>query len=259
MAIGLTLTSIFGKVISKKLVDGLSRRPNGAQRLEEAAAALAKGASAIEALKAAFGNDFLTTLTEVLGGKPGSSFSYEAGITEYIKVDHGGTSKPLTTLRDELNLNLDRIAIAGASSKGAIKNQFRGALHVWQLRYQELALDLYTDHAKESFDRMDHLLDDTKKSFKDVYKLLKVTSLGVPGTLLVIQGVFLATSTGVGLAAAISAFIFGIPWFHVGVLVLPGVLMVALAAMPLRDDQAMSTCVQLAYRLLDRNMAQARF
>jgi len=257
MEIGTALTAIFGKAVGKRLLEALAKKPNGADRIEAAGAAIVKGASAVEALKAAFGNDFMKTLTEVLGSAPGTGFSYEAGVNAYIKADHDGASDPRQALRDELNLNLDRIAVAGTTNKGALKNHFKGALHVWQRRYQELAPDLYTDNAKAVFKAMDRLLDDTEKSFKDVYKLVSVTGFGGTGALMVISGVFLATGTGFGIAAAISAFMFGIPWFHVGALVLPGALMVALAAMHLRDDQAMSACVRLAYKLLDTNANSA--
>jgi hypothetical protein len=251
MEFGSALTAIFGTSVGKRLLEALAKRPNASQRMEQAGAAIAKGASAVEALKAAFGNEFMKALTEALGNAPGAGFSYEAGVNAYIKADLGGASDPRRILRDELNLNLDRIALAGTTNKGALKNHFKGALHVWRRRYQELAPDLYTGNVKAVFKDMDRLLDDTEKSFKDVYKLARITGLGVPGALLLIQGVFLATGTGVGIVAAISAFIFGIPWLHVGALVLPGAFMVALAAMHLRDDQAMSACVRLAYKLLD--------
>ena len=253
MPIGSALTAMFGTTVSKRLLETLAKKPNGAQRMEAVGTAIAKGATAVEALKSAFGNDFMKALTEALGNAPGAGFSYEAGVNAYIKADTGGASDPRQVLRDELNLNLDRIAMASTANKGALKNHFKGALHVWQRRYQELAPDLYTDDAKAVFKAMDRLLDDTKKSFKDVYKLVSVTGFGGTGALLFISGVFLATGTGVGIVAAISAFIFGIPWLHVSALVLLGALMLVWTAMRLRDDQAMSACVRLAYKLLDKS------
>lgn len=254
MSISVALAAMFGKPVSKKLIDTLLTRPNGTQRLAQASAAMAKGIGAIEALKGAFGSDFLKTLNDVLGSPANGKFSYEAGVSSYIKADADPTTSPFAVLRDELNLNLDRISLTDMG-KATLKNQFRGALHVWKSRFQELAPEYYNDDAKAILSAMDQLLDDTNKTFKDVYRLLSATGIGVIGTLLLISGVFLATGTGVGIVTAISVFLFGIPWLHVGALVLPGALMLALAAMHLRDDQAMSACVQLAYKLIERGMA----
>lgn len=62
----------------------------------------------------------------------------------------------------------------------------------------------------------------------------------------------MATGTGVGIATAISIFVFGIPWITVGALVLPGALLVVMAAKKARPVDDVSLSVALAYKLLDR-------
>ena len=69
---------------------------------------------------------------------------------------------------------------------------------------------------------------------------------------MVIAGVLVATGTGVGIATAISIFVFGIPWITVGALVLPGALLVVMAAKKARPVDDVSLSVALAYKLLDR-------
>lgn len=251
MSISVALGTMFGKSVGKKLIDSLVNRPNGAQKLEQASQAMVKGAGVIAALKEAFGDGVLNTLNDVLGSQGLGQFSYEAGIGSYIKADVDPSTSGLSVLRDELNLNLDRISLTDAS-KVALKNQARGAFSIWKLRFKELAPHHYTEDTQATFAAIDALLDERPKTFKDVYKLTGTTALGGVGALMLISGVCLATGTGVGIVTAISAFLFGIPWIHVGILVLPGALMVLLAAMHLRDDQAVSACVQLAYKLLDR-------
>ena len=70
--------------------------------------------------------------------------------------------------------------------------------------------------------------------------------------MMVIAGVLVATGTGVGIATAISTFVFGIPWITVGALVLPGALLVVMAAKKARPVDDVSLSVALAYKLLDR-------
>jgi Mn2+/Fe2+ NRAMP family transporter len=69
---------------------------------------------------------------------------------------------------------------------------------------------------------------------------------------MVIAGVLTATGTGVGIVAAIPMLIGGIPWLTVGALVLPGALLVLLAAKKTKPADEISLSVALAYKLLDR-------
>lgn len=254
MSVAMALIPMLGKAVANKLTTKLINRPNGAQKMEAANTAMQQGMTAVEALKSFFGEDFLRELNAVTGGGR-SSFSYEAGTADYIKADTDSPHHPLKVLRDELSINLDRVNLMETKGQDAIKNYFRGMFHVWKGRYQELAPDHQNDDAKATLDAIGELLSDDQKTFKDLFQLTSVTGLGVGGALFFISAVCLATSTGVGIVAAISAFLFGIPWLSVAGLAIPGALMLGLAAMQLRDDQAMSACVQLAYKLIERQMA----
>ena len=250
MALALSLISMFGKPVADRLIKGLSGRKGGAQKLEEASAALAQGASAIEALKKIFGKDFLSILNDVLGTANNSRFSYEAGTQSYIRLDDvAGT--PTKRLRDELNINLDRLAVLDTQSD-VLKNQFMGLMSVWQERCRQFYYETHKADLLSTFKNIDHLIKGESKNYKQIYQLLSSTSLGGVGALMVIGGVLYATGTGVGIATAISLFVFGVPWMTVGALVLPGVFLMVLAARKTRPADEMSLSVALAYKLLER-------
>lgn len=92
MSIAMALTSFFGKALGTRLIAKLLSRPNGAQKLEQAASAMQQGMTAVEALKSVFGDDFLKAMDAVTG-RSQSAFSYEAGIADYIKAE---TASPIT-------------------------------------------------------------------------------------------------------------------------------------------------------------------
>ena len=68
--------------------------------------------------------------------------------------------------------------------------------------------------------------------------------------------VLIATSTGVGVVAVISTWLFGIPVVQVGALVDGGGLLFALSRVEFAATNAMSTSVATAYKLLDRAIEQ---
>lgn len=248
----LALGTIFGKAAGSKLVDVLSAKPKGSEKLEKAADVMLKGVSVVEALKQTFGDDFLKTINEVTGQANKAGFFYEAGGAGYIRIENANSTLTTQILRDELNINLDRLALVGAKSRADLSNHFNGALKIWQGRVLEVAHSEAKADAMATFEAMGKLLDGQKKSFKDLYRLVSATGLGGVGTLMVIAGVLMATGTGVGIVTAISMFLFGIPWVAVGSLVLPGALMVLLAARTVTEDNAISVCVGMAYKLLNR-------
>jgi hypothetical protein len=248
--IGTALISIFGKPVADRLIKGLGERKDGAQRLEEAAAAMAQGISAIEALKKAFGKEFFSTLNDVLGAGQNSRFSYEAGTQSYIQLPDDG-SVTVEILRDELNINLDRLTALNAKNAD-LKNQFKGLMTKWQKRCNSSFGTKHGDDINTTFLSINSILNGDARNYRDVYGLLKSTGLGGVGALMVIAGVLTATGTGVGIVAAISMFIGGIPWLTVGALVLPGALMMLLAAKKTKPADELSIAVAMAYRLIDR-------
>jgi hypothetical protein len=58
--------------------------------------------------------------------------------------------------------------------------------------------------------------------------------------------------TGIGVVSAISVFLFGIPWMTVGVLVLPGALLLTLAGKSVKPMDSISLSIGLAYKLVEK-------
>jgi hypothetical protein len=250
MSIALSLIPIFGKPIADKLIKSLGERKDGAQKIEAAALAMAQGLTAIEALKKTFGKDFFSTLNDALGTSSNSKFSYEAGTQGYIQLEDE-QSAPVKALRDELNINLDRLTALDVKNADLI-NQFMGLMATWQKRCQSLFGATHREDMESTFASIQRILKGETRNYRQIYELLSSTSLGGVGALMVISGVFVATGTGVGIVSAISLFVFGVPWLTVGVLVLPGALLILLAAKKTKPVDEISLSIALAYKLLDR-------
>lgn len=254
MSISMALVSIFGKAAANKLIATLTNKPNGAQKMEAAAAAMQTGATAIEALKSVFGEEAFFKAMNAATGKGRSSFSYEAGIAEYIKADTDPPAHPFQVLRDELNINLDRLNLMETTDKRALKNHVRGLFHVWKGRYKELAPGHYNDDAKATFEVIGKLLSE-QNTVKDLLKMVGIAGLGGWGLLMIAQAVFIVTGTGVGILALISFFLFGIPGLWVAALVLGGAICVVVAGKLASLDDGISKCIKRAYGLIERQMA----
>lgn len=248
MSILLTLTKMFGPQVADSLINSLKSKKNGSQRLEDAANAMTTGLTAVEALKKTFGKDFLASLNVVLGSS--SQFSYEAGTQSYIRLDDTAAS-PIRVLRDELNINLDRLSVVDGNGLD-IKNQFRGLISVWKERCFQFYGQSYKADIASTLATIDKLLTGESQNYRQIYEMLSSTTLGGIGTLMVISGVFAATGTGVGVVSAISLVLFGIPWLTVGALVLPGSLLVIMAAKKTRAIDEISLAIAMSYKLLER-------
>ncbi|MBJ6799761.1 hypothetical protein [Geomonas propionica] len=244
------LAAIVGPMVAQGILDRLLSSKGAGSKMERVVEAMGKGVSVIAALHGEFGEKFLNAISEVVGQKQGHAWTYEAGSSDYIKLDPPANRlEQLSALRDELNINLDRLIAIGKMSDDALMNYFRGTLSVWRQRYTQLIG--FDEDAQQAFATMDQLLDGTKRNFRDVMEMISKTSLGGVGGLMVISGVLLATSTGVGLATSISIFLFGIPWASVGVLVIPGAILLGLSRCKFSSRHAMTTCIKMSYKLLE--------
>ncbi|WIT12915.1 hypothetical protein PFX98_04715 [Paucibacter sediminis] len=250
MTLALSLATMFGKPLADRLIKGLMARKSGAERFEQATAAMSQGLTAVDALKDAFGKEFLSELNDVLGTTGNSRFSYEAGTQSYIRLSDESAA-PVKILRDELNINLDRLAVLTEHTRD-IRNQFMGLVSVWHERCKQFYGSTHAEDIESTFSTINNLLKGESRNYRQIYQLLSSTSLGGVGALMLISGVFIATGTGVGLVSAISLFLFGVPWLSVGALVLPGALLMALAAKKTRPVDEISLSVALAYKLLER-------
>ena len=244
------LAKSIGPMLAKAVIDKLLSSKGGASKIERVSDATGKGMSVIAALRGEFGDDFLKAITDSLSTLKGNKLSYEAGSSDYIRVDPDGTGQgALTALRDELNVNLDRLSLMENIPDDVLLNYFRGTLGAWKRRYIDI-LEIQ-EEASDIFATMDDLLDGNPLTFKDVLEKISKTSIGGVGALMVISGVLLASGVGVGLATTISMFLFGIPWLSVGALVIPGAIMFGLARYKFTKKHAMSVCVKMAYKLLE--------
>lgn len=249
-AIVALLAKSIGPMLAKAVIDKLLSSKGGPSKIQRVADATEKGTSVIAALRGEFGDDFLKAITDSFGTLKDHKWSYEAGCSDYIKVDPDSTGlAALTALRDELNVNLDRLALMENLPDEVLLNYFRGTLGTWKRRY----LDIFGPHkeASDMFATMDDLLDGNTRTFRDVLEKISKTSIGGVGALMVISGVLLASGVGVGLATSISIFLFGIPWLSVGALVIPGAIMIGLTRYKFTNKHAMSACVKMAYKLLE--------
>jgi hypothetical protein len=244
------LAKTVGPILAQGIMEKLLTTKGATSKLQRAMEAMEKGVSVIAALRGEFGEDFLKAITGTIGDSKAHAWTFEAGSFDYIRLcSEETTQAALPMLRDELNINLDRLVMLGKVSDDALLNYFSGTLGVWRTRYIEaIGLD---EEAREIFAAMDDLLDGRKRTFKDALETISKTGLGGTGALMVLSGVLLATGTGVGVATSISIFMFGIPWISVGALVIPGAILLGLSRYKFSNKHAMSTCVKMAYKLLE--------
>lgn len=240
----------FGKPVGEKIwkvVNGQEHQ----ESLQRAADIAQNGTSAAEALQKAFGKGIYDILGEAVDAG-GNFFSYEAGRKNYIHLsfENATDSLKLDLLRQELNLNLDRITKLYTEEKDSVINHFRGCFSEWSDKVKTHLAPLSTEE-KQLLSAIEKLLDGKKRSGRQVFKVIKHTGLGVMGTLLIIKGVLVAMGVGIGIIAKIDIFFFGIPGGQVAGFVLLGAILGALALIPFKAKHVMNTCTSLAYRILD--------
>lgn len=243
--------------VARGVIKRLSAESRGAHRLEQSLELARSGMSTVAAMRSVFGEDFAKALAEASAtGRTG--WSFEAGRKEYVRLS--GTSPKslaarLAFVREELNLNLDRISAFHEEAEKNSKKYARGLFAEWRLRYAELIGE--DRDSIDTFKAVEKLLDDTRKSYATALRIMQVTSLGSVGAVLVVYGLMVGTATGMGVFAAISAWLVGVPFIAAATAVVPGVILLALASVSLKDKDAVSAAVQVAYRLLDRRLARA--
>jgi len=249
-----TLATTFGKPIAEKLISSLMTRKNGAQKLEQVAVAVEHGVTVVEALKKSFGKEFLGGLNDALEAGKNLEIKYQAGTALYINL---ATKKTYSNapkwkiLGDELNINLDRLTTLSLKDKN-VSNHFQGLMSVWLDRSREYYSATHQGDIDEASDVINKLIRGEAKNYRQIFEILRTTTLGGVGALMLIAGVLTAMGTGIGVVSAISVFLFGIPWMTVGVLVLPGALLLTLAGKSVKPMDSMSLSIGLAYKLVEK-------
>lgn len=242
------LAAEVGMNLAKRVVTNLGSKSNADSAFKKVDSLITSGTGALVALQKVFGKDFDSALSQAIPRRS-LDWTYEAGRADYTVLDAVG-GKPLTVLRAELNINLDRISRENLQGETEIRNYFIGVFREWMSRYR--ALVGVDDDAEQTFAAIESLLDGKGRTFAEVFRLFKQTGLGTLGALLVIQAVLIATSTGVGVVAAISTWLFGIPMLQVGALAVSGAVIFALSRAKVTSANALSASVAVAYKLLDR-------
>lgn len=253
------LLELGGKVL-KEVIPRLLRRPNSEEKFKKAEALISTGSSAVAALRQVFGVEFDEVLTEAVG-KKANGWTYEAGCSEYIRVryEDGGSKDVCSVLRDELNINLARLAKMSVRDGGDLTNYFKGLFSQWEGRYRELTREtLAYDEFEviQTFQAINSMIDGEKRSFLDVLRMLQRAGLGLFGALLILQAGLIVSGTGIGIVAIVSTWLFGIPFIQVLSLVIGGGLLFVMSRANFSSTNAMSTSVAMAYKLLDRTAAR---
>lgn len=233
---------IMGKLLNSK---------GSNSKMQRVLEATEKGVSIIAAMRGEFGDDFLQSLTGSISDSNTHGWTYEAGCADYIKLNSESEGQQrLDTLREELNINLDRLTIMSKVPDEVLLNYFRGTISIWRKRYiDNIGIN---EDARKTFAGMDALLDGNKPKFKDVLEKITRICLGGTGLIMVIKGVLLAINTRSGWIQKIKTSAKGIPWDDVGILVIPGVILIALSLYKFSNKHAVSTCIKMAYDLLEK-------
>ena len=243
------------KEIGQPLGEKLWQTLNGKVHLDDlkkASELVQNGASAMEALQKVLGNRFQTILGEALG-EGESQFAYEAGWQDYGHRDQSAGDTPeqkIESLRASFNRNLERITSLYGKKHKSVLNHFRGCFIRWKQEYKAVFFPLTGDEEK-FFHTIEKLLDGKKKTIRQVFRILRQTSMGTIGAAFVIKGILLAFGVGAGLLTKLQIWMFGIPGMQVAGFLTAGTGIGAVSFVRLRNQDIMSACTSIVYKMLD--------
>lgn len=252
-----TLALRYGPKIAESLWATLGKSEDSASKIENATKMMELGLSTMDALKKSFGSDFydnaLSTVVAAVEGEP-PSFDFEAGLEHYVRVtpENSTRKSSIESLREELNINLERVAIQMQDKKTSSNNYFIGLMREWERRHNETLGS--TEDSSLTFESIARLLDGRRRTYKEVLLILQKTTLGFTGAALILYSVLLAIgSVGtVGVFAWIGTLFMGPPIAIIFGSGLAGALLLAFSRIEFKSIDARSTAVRIAYALLDR-------
>ena len=250
MSLVVTWAAMSGKPVADRLAKGLLERKNGAQRFEQATAAMAQGLTAIDALKNTFGKEFFIVLNEAIGQSAKASFTYEASTQAYIKLEDENVELA-RLLRDEFNINLDRLSVMDMK-KSDVRNQFLGMLNVWESRCENYLGQENHRQIKASCDSIRSLIKGEITNRKRIKRSIYSVVLGGVGILMIAKGVFAAMGYKVGVFDTVHLILRGIPWLQVGSMVIFGLLLVMASILSKKQDDEVTQAISIAYDLLGK-------
>jgi hypothetical protein len=224
------------------------------KKIDQATKLCEKGLSAVSALSKIFGKQFYEILNDAIDSG-GTFFSYEAGRQNYIHLNYenADNKKKIQLLRDELNINLDRIVKMYSKENDAVLNHFKGCFSQWIDNFKKHFSPINKDE-KKIIETIFKLLDGKKRTANQIFRMIRQTSLGATGALMILYGILIGLGVGVGLMAKIELVIFGIPGGQVLGFVVGGVILAGLALIQFKNRDVMSTCVSIAYKILDNRL-----
>jgi hypothetical protein len=250
MSLVVTLAAMFGKPVADRLAKGLLERKNGAQKFEQATAAMAQGLTAIDALKNTFGKEFFLVLNEAMGLSGKTSFTYEASTQAYIRLADENVDS-VKILRDEFNINLDRLSVMDMK-KTSVQNQFLGMLLVWQDRCQNYLEPENHREIKVACDSIRSLIRGEVSNRRKIKRSIFSVVLGGVGVLMIAKGVFAAIGYKVGIFNTVDLILHGIPWRQVGPMIIIGLLLVLFSILSKKQDDEVTQAISIAYDLLEK-------
>lgn len=250
------LATEVGIPAAKKVMEKVSSSSNNQNKLIKVNESIQAGASAVSALRDAFGNVFDEALSAAVGSGA-HGWTYEAGRAEYIVVGTEGTSKNnIDILRDELSINLDRIRKIPHKDENEIGNYFRGIFSIWMERYENLiGVD---KNAKNTFETISKLIDGDQRNYRDVLRVLLRAGLGVTSILMFLYAGMLYTNAGLGFFTWAHIGIFGIPMLKIAIFVIPATMLLLLSGIKYPQKKIRTSCVALAYGLLKRHSKSSK-
>lgn len=243
-----------GGAAASKIWNVISGKDN-ADELAQATVFVSKGASALESLKKAFGEEKINSLIRQAEDTAKDSFCYEAGRKQYIKfkIEDDSIKNKIEILRMEINENLDRIVKAYNKNMPTILNEFRGVYAEWKKRYIELLGNGEED--QESFHEIEVILNKKAIQNKNLIFSIMRAAVGTLGAGFMFRAYQWLTGYGLSVGGKVSRTIYGIPYGKIFALAGIGIVIIVLALrLQYNEKEIMSQCISRAYKLLEAKM-----
>ncbi len=211
-----------------------------------------EGASALSALNRAFGNQFNEILNDAIN-PDGSCFSFEAGRKKYVHLttDSEGPDTIIPVLRDELNVNLERITGLHKKDKDPVQNYFRGCFVQWSDNYKKQLAPLSIEEEK-NFKKINKLIDGRHHAFVGILDIFRKTILGTSGMMIIGKACLIILSVGIGIYAQTKIWLLGLPLGLIASCMMAGAVLIVLASLRVKKLDIMSECVRIAYGMLEK-------
>lgn len=247
-----------GAPLARNVFERLSRSATQS-RIKDIEALIRAGSTAISALRAVLGRQFDEALLASTTFGP-RHWTFEAGRKDYVRLPLDPTDdvSACMALREELGLNLARVAALKAADPTDPVSHVRGCLRVWTDRFEQrfrpsASLD------RQALSQIRRMLTSAEGRRSKLRRLLGVSGVAV-GLMLLLKAGMLLLSIGVGLLVAIKAWLFGAPFLIIATLFVGGVILTGCglhSSIRPTMQQDLAGAIDSAYGLLDKWAVQA--